>query len=214
VPGGDEVVTVADDELFGQDGTQPPPAPPFLSDPLSGLVTGQLFSDTTAIADVSALYPDYVYTPVARGRTRRSAAPTRTTGPLRAAGAPDAIPVAEPFSGRSGTQQRRPPAARGTPMPIAPAQVAPVTPVRPAPSRTPQTGWPSARTSTAGGMSARPATGRPGTGRPTQLPYRRQRRAGAGCSIFLLLIVIMVIAFVVLGILLGHSGPGGSGGGL
>jgi hypothetical protein len=205
---------VADDELFGQDGTQPPPAPPFLSDPLSGLVTGQLFSDTTAVADVSAKYSDFVYTPAARFRGRRPAAPTRTTGPLQAAGAPAAIPVAEGLPARSGMQDRRPPAARGTPAPIPPARVAPVTPVRPAPSRTPPTGWPSARTQPTG-VSARPATGRPGTtGRPAQAqPYRRQRRAGAGCSIFLLLIVIMVVAFVVLGILLGHGGSGGFGGG-
>jgi len=77
------VVKVADDELFGPDGTQAPPAPPFLSDPLAGLVTGVLFSDTTSVADV---VPAFVVDPVAPSvtRARRRAAP----GPARTGAQP------------------------------------------------------------------------------------------------------------------------------
>jgi hypothetical protein len=200
---GDEVVRVADDELFGPDGTQEPPSPPFFADPLSGLVTGSLFSDTTSVADVSALYPDYVYTPAAaRLRRRAPAAPPRQTGPLQAAGTPAAIPVAAPLA---KSFPRRPPAARGTPAVTAPARIAPV---RPIPT---QTGWPTRQAGAAlTGRAARTERAAAASGR-TQSTAKRDRRASAGCSIFLVLIVILVVVFVVLGIVLGHSTGGTSG---
>jgi hypothetical protein len=194
---------VADDELFGPDGTQEPPSPPFFSDPLSGLVTGELFSDTTSVADVSALYPDYVYTPAAaRLRRRNPVAPTRQTGPLQAAGTPAAIPVAAPLA---KSFPRRPPAARGTPAVTAPARFAPVRPIPP------ETGWPSRPAGAAlTGRAARTDRAAAASGRDPSTT-KRDRRASAGCSIFLVLIVILVVGFVVLGIMLGHGSAGTSG---
>ncbi|HEY0807514.1 MAG TPA: hypothetical protein VGD84_20780, partial [Pseudonocardiaceae bacterium] len=64
------MVEVADDELFGPDGTQPPPAPPFLSDPLAGLVTGSLFADTTAGPESEVAGP-YLNTTAATSSARR-----------------------------------------------------------------------------------------------------------------------------------------------
>jgi hypothetical protein len=191
------VVEVADDELFGPDGTQPSPAPPFLSDPLAGLVTGALFADTTAGPEFEVAGP-YLNTNAATSPARRPRArttPARATQgrPLQAATSPDAIPVAAPLSARSATQH----AVR--PNPTAPARI---TPIRPAPPRVAPATWQP------------PRTARPGTpGRPAPAPAsarRTRRRAGAGCSFFLVLIVIVVIAFVVLGIVLGR-GTGGFG---
>ena len=186
---------MADDELFGPDGTQPPPAPPFLSDPLAGLVTGALFADTTAGPEFEVAGP-YLSTTAATSPARRPrarATPARATQgrSLQAATSPDAIPVAAPLSARSATQH----AVR--PNPTAPARI---TPIRPAPPRVAPATWQPPR-------SARPGT------RPAPAPAsarRTRRRAGAGCSFFLVLIVIVIVAFVVLGIVLG-KGTGGFG---
>jgi hypothetical protein len=201
------VVKVADDELFGPDGTQPPPAPPFLPDPLAGLVTGMLFSDTTSVADV---VPTFIVDPVApsatRARRRTAAGPARTTAqPLTAATSPAASAVAAPLSAKPGIERSRPPATRATQIGSQPTTYAPA---RPAPPRTSPAGW----------QDTRPPPARRGTpGRPVppparQAPVRRQRRAGAGCSLVLVVFVLLVIAFVVLGFVVGHGTGSGFGG--
>jgi cell division septation protein DedD len=121
---------------------------------------------------------------------------------LQAATSPDAIPVAAPLSARSGIQQSRPPATRAAQMGSMPARIAP------APARTAPAAWQQPRT------VPRPPPARRGTpARPAPVPARSvpaRRRAGAGCSFFLVLLVIMVIAFIVLGIVVDHgSGLGG-----
>jgi hypothetical protein len=196
---------VADDELFGLDGTQPPPPPPFDPDPLAGLVTGILYADPEVIPELEFIPGVTTATPAAYRRTRRPTQPRSTTArPLQAATSPDAIPVAAPLSAKPGIQQSRPPATRATPMGTTPARIAP------APARVTPAGWQQPRT------APRPPPARRGTpGRPAPIPARSvpsRRRAGGGCSLFLLLLVIMVIAFVVLGIVLGHgTGVGGTG---
>jgi len=202
----DEVVKVADDELFGPDGTQAPPAAPFLSDPLAGLVTGVLFSDTTSVADV---VPTFVVDPVTpsatRARRRAAPAPTRTGAqPLTAATSPAASAVAAPLSSKPGIQQSRPPATRATQIGSQPTTYAPA---RPAPPRTSPANW----------QTTRPPPARRGTpGRPVPPPVRqapvRRRRANSGCSLILVVFVVLVIAFVVLGILVGHGTGSGFGG--
>jgi hypothetical protein len=200
------VVKVADDELFGPDGTQAPPAPPFLSDPLAGLVTGVLFSDTTAVADV---VPTFVVDPVApsatRARRRTAAAPARSGAqPLTAATAPAASAVAAPLSAKPGIQQSRPPANRATQIGSQPTTYAPA---RPAPPRTSPANWQNTRPPPA----LRGTPGRPVPPPARQAPVRR-RRAGAGCSLILVVFVVLVIAFVVLGVLVGHGTGSGFGG--
>jgi hypothetical protein len=196
---------VADDELFGLDGTQSPPPPPFESDPLAGLVTGSVYAAPEVIPEVEYVPGVLTATTSAYRRTRRTTQPRSTTArPLQAATSPDAIPVAAPLSVRSGIQQSRPPATRAAPMGSTPARIAP------APARVTPVGWQQPRT------APRPPPARRGTpGRPAPIPARSvpaRRRAGGGCSLFLLLLVIMIIAFVVLGIVLGHgTGVGGSG---
>lgn len=198
---------MADDELFGPDGTQAPPAPPFLSDPLAGLVTGMLFSDTTAVADVVPTFVvDPVIPSVTRLRRRVAPGPARTSGqPLTAATSPAASAVAAPLSAKPGIQQSRPPATRATQIGSQPTTYAPA---RPAPPRTSPATW----------QDTRPPPARRGTpGRPVppparQAPVLRQRRAGAGCSLILVVFVVLVVAFVVLGILVGRGTGGGFGG--
>lgn len=192
---------MADEEWY-LDGTQSPPPPPFAPDPLAGLVTGSMFADPVTAPEVLAAQaqtsnattqsaPRKLYSRSGRPAERQQAKP------LRPASAPAAIPVAAPLSARPGVQSRPPatPTAQigSTPSRIAPAP-ARVTPVNWQPSR-PVPRTPPAR------------RGTPGRPVPSRTPARR---AGAGCSIFLLVIVILVIAFVVLGIALGHgTGTGG-----
>lgn len=199
---------MADDELFGLDGTQAPPPPPFQSDPLAGLVTGSLYANPEVIPELEFIPGVTTATTSSSYRrgVRRPTQPRSTTArPLQAATSPDAIPVAAPLSAKPGIQQSRPPATRATQMGSMPARIAP------APARVAPAGWQQPRT------APRPPPARRGTpGRPAPIPARsvpaRRRAGGGGCSLFLLLIVIMVIAFVVLGIVLGHgTGVGGSG---
>jgi hypothetical protein len=202
------VVDVADDELFGPDGTQAPPVTPFLADPLAGLVTGSVFADTTAGPEFETVGPDVAAataTSPARRPGVRTPPPRTIKGrpqarTLQPATSPDAIPVAAPLSARAGIPQSRPPAARATPMGATPTRV---TPIRPAPPRVAPAGWqPTPRT---------PRTPPAGRGTPDLGPRRTaasRRSTGAGCSFLLVLIVVMVIAFVILGIALGHGGTG------
>lgn len=190
----DEVVTVANDELFGPDGTQPLPADRPWPDPLGGLVTGSAYTDPGDTPYLTAPWVAQAAPEAAVRRRQPTVAVRRPTG----AGAPGAAtPVATPVAAAlpfPSRQQRRPSVARPTPMPVVP------------PARSPQ-----ARTVPAGGVQRR-APAAPQL--PARLPVNR--RSGAGCSIFLLVIVVLVIAFVVLGVVLGHSdgttggfGPGG-----
>jgi hypothetical protein len=177
--GRDEVVRVADDWWFGPDGTQPPPTPPLLSDPLSGLVTGELFSDTTSVADV---VPTVVIEPVTRAATRfRSRTPVgqsrAAARPLQASGSPDAIPVAAPLS-------RRLPPAGGNPGYTVPVRVAPVTPRTPPPGR---------------------RSGRLPAGTPAPVaPIRENNRRSSVGVVLLWVFVAVVVAIIVLGIVYGH----------
>ncbi|HKN99856.1 MAG TPA: hypothetical protein VJX10_22235, partial [Pseudonocardiaceae bacterium] len=127
---------MADDELFGADGTQPLPPPPLLPDPLGGLVTGALFSDTTAVVTAVEQAPAaQAATPVEQAR-RRTVQATATRRPARSApGAttPTAIPVAESLPSRP-KESRRPTRAT-TPVAVNPAPVWNT----PAPNRTTRT---------------------------------------------------------------------------
>jgi len=197
---------MADGEWY-LDGTQSPPPLPFESDPLAGLVTGEMFADPVAAPEVFATDAEPGTTTTSTAPRRLYARSGRTTErpqarPLRPATAPDAIPVAAPLSARSGVQPNRPPAAPAAQIGSTPRRIAPAAPARVAPVNW-QANRPVPRT---------PPARRGAQGRPAASPYRAPaRRAGAGCSIFLVIIVIVVIAFIVLGIVLGH-GSGGIGG--
>jgi hypothetical protein len=115
----EEVVTVTDDALFGQDGTQPPPPPPLLADPLGGLVTGFLFADTTVAAPDETHWqqeavPEYV---VAARRIRPVATTARANS---GAFTPAQFEVAAPLSSRP-VQQRRATVPRTEPVAPAPS---------------------------------------------------------------------------------------------
>lgn len=191
---------MADGEWYF-DGTQLPPAPPFVPDPLAGLVTGELFTDPAAIPEVAAADAGPGTTTASKAPQRlyaRSGRPTERpqARPLRPATAPAAIPVAAPLSARSGVQSNRPPAAPTAQIGSTPRRIAPAAPARVAPVN-----WQSNRP-----VQRTPPARRGAQGRPAAGQYRAPaRRAGAGCSIFLVIIVIVVIAFVVLGIVLGHG---------
>ena len=198
---------MADGEWY-LDGTQSPPPPPFAPDPLAGLVTGELFADPAATPDVvtADVEPGTITTSTAPRRLYgRPARPGRGAGrplaqPLRPATAPAAIPVAEPLSARSGVQPNRPPAAPAAQIGSTPRRIAPAAPARVAPVN-----WQPSRP-----VPRTPPARRGAQGRPVASQYRAPaRRAGAGCSIFLVIIVIVVIAFIVLGIVLGHGSGSG-----
>lgn len=185
---------MADDELFGADGTQPLPPPPVLPDPLGGLVTGELFSDTTVAATVAEQAPAAAAATPAEQARRRTVQATATRRPVRSApGAttPTAIPVAESLPSR--TRERRP-ARAITPVAVTPA------PVRNTPA-------PNAATRTVS-SGRTPAGVRPAPG--TRAPGRRS--AGAGCAMFLVIVIVLVTVFIVLGVVLGHGNTGFTGG--
>lgn len=172
---------MANDELFGADGTQPlPPAPP-LGDPLSGLVTGYLFADDTAAPVLPAEEP------VARARAQAEVARRRTAAPSRsvrsvAPGAvtPDAIPLAESLPSRPRQVPRAPAdVRRAQPVPSRPTVVQPVRQA----SVTRSPGVPPAATGS-------------------------RRTAGLGCAVFVIVAVLLVVLFVVLGAVYGHGNAG------
>jgi hypothetical protein len=171
------VVTVADDALFGQDGTQPPPPPPLLGDALAGLVTGYLFSDTTIAAPdethwkQEALPPARVEVRRARPVAARRVAVTPPSGSVT----PAQFAVAAPLPSRLPAEKR----------PTVPR----TTPVKPAP----------------------PARANQRKTIGSQAPTKRS--GGAGCAIFLIMVLVIIGVFVVLGVLLGHGDAGLSGGG-
>lgn len=177
---------MADDDLFGPDGTQPLPAAPFLPDPLSGLVTGSVLRDTTVpvsrTAEPEEAPPEVRQAVEAVRRQLRQPAQRRSSAP--GATTPNAIPVAESLPSRP-RQARRPAAT------VRPTEV----PLTPAARRQP----PPARTVSAAGPLPRTA------------PVAPARR-GSGCGLFLVVVLLLLVAFVVLGVVLGH-GPGGFGGG-
>jgi hypothetical protein len=201
------VVAVADNELFGPDGTQSLDVPPLLSDPLGGLVTGFVFSDTTVAAPPPAqAAPLAAASPTQQARRRTAPVVRRPTG-ASAPGAmtPTATPVAASLPSRP-KEIRRPTVARPIAMPVTP-------PVTNAPRRNPV-----ARNPPAGGMTWQPPpssrqapTGRQApTSAYTRSPSRR--RAGLGCSMFVLIMIVLVAVFVVLGVVLGHGSTGFTGG--
>jgi hypothetical protein len=192
---------MANDELFGPDGTQPLPADQPWPDPLGGLVTGSAYTDPGDTPYLTPLWVAQAAPKAAAARRRPPAAARRPTAPgVATSGAltlgavtPAATPVAAALPSMS-RQERRPSVARTTPVPVVPPtrnlQARPV---------------PAAR-------AGQRATAAPRS--PASSPVNR--RSGAGCSVFLLVIVVLVIAFVVLGVVLGHSdgttggfGPGG-----
>jgi hypothetical protein len=195
------VVTVADDELFGADGTQPLPASPALPDPLGGLVTGYLFSDNTAgplvpIAEQQAAQVNAVAAEVRRRATapvtgRRSSAPGAVT--------PDAIAPAESLPSRQ-RETRRPTAPRPT------ANRATQVPVAPAVNRRPAATRPTAPAASAQAAGRNPAMSRPAPG------MQPRRSGGGGCAVMVVVIVLVVVVFVVLGVVLGHGSSGFFGG--
>lgn len=171
---------MADEGLFGLDGTQPLPADPLLPDPLGGLVTGSTFTYVDS--------QDYVPQP-----------------PVPLVAPPPPVQAR-----RRPTAGVKRPAARSAP-PAAPPAAIPVAQSLPIRQRTPR------QTS-----ATRPAVvpvARPGTNRPAAPPRpyrpiqetRRRRSGGAGCSMFLLIVVILVFGFIILGLFLGHNGSGFGG---
>jgi cobalamin biosynthesis Mg chelatase CobN len=209
------VVTVADEEWFGPDGTQAPPADPMWQDPLGGLVTGSSYLDPGDTPCLTAEWVAQAAPEAVAARRRLPAKGARRPGGAGAPGAmtPQATAVAASLPSMT-RQQRRPTTA-------APTQVAMVPPARNLQSRAEQLRNMQARNTPARVAPARnlPAGGIQRRGQPKQQPQQqavRQRKAGAGCSIFVLIVVVMVIAFIVLGIVLGHgdtSGGFGGGGG-
>src|SRR6266700_1725395 len=103
---------MADDELFGLDGTQSPPPPPLEIDPLAGLLTGSVFADRTSEPEsaVAGPGPGTVAPAAAARRLRPRTAPTRVT-PARPA--PPRVSPAGWQPPRS--MPRPPPARRGAP---------------------------------------------------------------------------------------------------
>lgn len=192
------MVEVADSEWFGLDGTQPPPPPPVEPDPLAGLVTGIFFAEPVVTPETTANPAENPTAATPQTARRLYARPARPAErpqarPLQPASSPDAIPVAAPLSARSGVQKSKPPATTASRIGTQPGRVAPAAPARVAPVN-----WQPPRSAPTRATPRRPA------------PVPARRRADAGCSFFLLIIVILVIAFVVLGIVLGH-GSGGTG---
>lgn len=185
---------MADDEFFYRDGTEPLPATPLMPDPLSGLVTGVSFSDTMAPAEeIFAEVPEQqtAAQPVAAVRRRvQQAAPRRSSAP--GAITPTAIPVAEALPSRPTREARRPVTTnRPAQVPVTPQVRTQRTPaVRPLPTRQPTRQAP-----------------------PRNLPAPTiRRRSSSGCALFMIIVVLLLVAFVVLGVVLGH-GVGGFGGG-
>lgn len=121
LPADDEVVTVADDALFGQDGTQPPPPPPLLGDALAGLVTGYLFSDTTIAAPDETHWKQEALPP-ARAEVRRARPVARrpVTPPPSGSVTPAQFAVAAPLPSRPPAE-KRPTVPRTAPVRPAPA---------------------------------------------------------------------------------------------
>jgi hypothetical protein len=194
------VVTVADYDLFGADGTQSLPPLPLLPDPLGGLVTGSLFSDTIVpltTAEIPAAAAKAA-APVAQDRRRvvQSTGSRRTVSQQSGATTPTAIPVAESLPG-GRRENRRPTVVRAT-TPIAVTPPLRNTPARNTTPRNVSAGTQSART---------PAGVRPAPGIRTS-----RRSAGAGCAMFLVIVIVLVTIFVVLGVVLGHGNTGLSGG--
>jgi hypothetical protein len=188
---------MADDELFYRDGTEPLPAAPLLPDPLSGLLTGVSFSDTMAPAEaIFAGEPERqaAAQPAAAIRRRvQQAAPRRSSAP--GATTPTAIPVAESLPSRPTREARRPVTTnRPAQVPVTPAvRTQRTPPVRPLPTRQP--------------------IRQPTRQAPRNIPVpTTRRRSGSGCGLFLIIVVLLLVAFVVLGVVLGH-GAGGFGGG-
>jgi hypothetical protein len=205
------VVTVADEEWFGPDGTQAPAADPQWPDPLGGLVTGASYVDPGDTPYLTAAWVAQA-APEAVARRRPPARAARRPGGAGAPGAitPQATAVAASLPSMT-KQQRHPTTAAPTQVPIVP-------PTRDLQSRSQQLRNMQARNTPARVAPARslPAGGIQRRGQPQQQAVRvKQRKAGAGCSIFVLIIVVVVIAFIVLGIVLGHGDTSGglSGGG-
>jgi hypothetical protein len=202
------VVTVADEEWFGPDGTQAPAADPQWPDPLGGLVTGSSYVDPGDTPYLTAAWVAQA-APEAVARRRpppRAARRPSTTGAIT----PQATAVAASLPSMT-RQQRHPTTA-------APTQVPMVPPTRNLQSRSQQVRTMQARNTPARVAPARnlPAGGIQRRGQPQQAIRTQNRKAGAGCSIFVLIVVVLVIAFIVLGIVLGHGdtsgGFSGSGG--
>ncbi|HEX5116607.1 MAG TPA: hypothetical protein VFW65_15530 [Pseudonocardiaceae bacterium] len=192
---------VADYDEFGADGTQPLPPPQLLPDPLGGLVTGSLFSDTivpltvaeTPAAAAQAAAP----ATQARRRTVQATGSRRTVGPQPGATTPTAIPVAESLPGGGRRENRRQTVVRAT-TPIAVTPPLRNTPARNTTARNVSSGTRSART--------------PASARPAPAIRTSRRSAGAGCAMFLVIVIVLVTIFVVLGVVLGHGNTGLSGG--
>ncbi len=169
---------MTDEALFGADGTQALPPDPVLPDPLGGLVTGFAFSDVTPDETVVETPPVPGVTASTQARRRPAGGVKRPAArPATVAAQPALIPVAQSLPSRP-RQIRQAPVARPTAIPVTSA-------VR---GRQSVRGQPTPAT-----LAARAGTV-PG------------RRSGVGCSVFLFLVVLLVIGFIVLGIVFGHTG--------
>ncbi|HVV24544.1 MAG TPA: hypothetical protein VHF06_34260 [Pseudonocardiaceae bacterium] len=178
---------MADEALFAGDGTQPLPADPVLPDPLAGLVTGAVFADPVTDFTVTGSPERTTVTPATQARRRPTTGVKRPARPAATAAPPAAIPVAESLPARP-RQAKQAPAGRPAAIPVTPGSgsrpTVRTTPVNRAPRSTPT---------------------------PQQRTRSRQRTGSAGCSLFALIVLIIVIGFVVLGVVLGHGDGGGFG---
>ena len=170
---------MADEALFGPDGTQPLPPDPVLPDPLGGLVTGFTFADL--VADTPIIVPPVVPVVTPAPAVRRPAAGVKRPATRSAAAPPAPIPVAQGLPSRPRQVRQPQPATRPGLIPVAP------------------------------GVRGRPVPNRPAP--PARVGIQPRRRSGAGCSVFLFLVVLLLFGFIVLGIVFGHTAGGlGTGG--
>ncbi|HEX3787613.1 MAG TPA: hypothetical protein VHW44_07115 [Pseudonocardiaceae bacterium] len=178
------------DQLIGADGTQDPPPLPWRSDPLSGLVTGELFvlnPPGVGDGDPAVWIPEELarYIDPANSRRRAVRRPA-TRANVRLPGTPVEIaPAGAAAFGRPLPQ--RPTATASSPY----VQALPVSAGRGAPGFATPTYIAPAR-----GTASRPAAIRPTTPRARPAGRTRRRRAGAGRAVFFILVVLVFLAIL------------------
>jgi hypothetical protein len=192
---------MAEDPLFGPDGTQDPPPLPFLPDPVGGLVTGAILEGAQSdSAQFDRMFIDDLL-------TRVDPVPP-VTGP------PPTVALPGP---RRSTRPRR-----ATQPPRTVTRAAEVVRV-PEPARTPAAIAPAI--STPRRSTGRPAVIRPSGPAAANRPNRQGRRPGGaaiqpgrrapalGCLLVFLLFLVVFGTVIVLAILKAPVGPGSGGGG-